>query len=92
MHQMKSLRDFFQTSIETNLDLSLPSIYHTTTKERQIQAKRKKMCTKNFARKRCPNSTLNCSPKTLKICDCFFSNEQKTANYCERKQKPTTMG
>ena len=46
MHQIKSLRDFFQTSIEINLDLSLPSIYHTTTKERQIQAKRKKWAQK----------------------------------------------
>ena len=78
MHQMESLRDFFippQGAINT---LHYPGYVIRLKKERPIEAKRKKYCTKKFARKRCPSQLiLSCSLKTLKIFDCVLLKRKK---------------
>ena len=86
---MKSLRDSFIPP-ERAIDTSPYPGYVILQKERQIQPKK-------IERKRCP-SQLNVKLFTKNInnfCLRFFSNDPRTAHYCDtvkRKQTPIKMG
>ena len=97
-HQMKSLRAFY-TSIESDWGHLLSRICHKNTKRTTNTGKKRKICTKNYERKRCPPNQLNIKLITKNNKNLFFaffaddaickSNDAHYCNTVKRKQKPT---